>query len=259
MKNWWKSFFIPITAEVMFKPRLGKQTKDEVKMILKNIDKRNHQNILDLCCGEGRHSVEFSKKHNVTGLDFSKHFLKRARAKLGIQKNIKFIQGDMKCLSNYFKPATFDVAVSLYNSFGYFDKKSDDQKVLNEVNKVLKPNGFFIINTLNGSGVLKRLGHLKPTHNGYELEKNLFMLDSAFFNKFQKRTLSKWTIIDARGNHVKIYRKKFRQNVYDHNELKAMLEKSGFKIIKTWSILSGDKFYEKKSWHQTILAKKIKP
>ena len=31
---------------------------------------------LDLCCGEGRHSIVLAKvKHDVTGLDFSKDFL----------------------------------------------------------------------------------------------------------------------------------------------------------------------------------------
>jgi ubiquinone/menaquinone biosynthesis C-methylase UbiE len=258
MKTWWKTFFKPITADVMFKPRTGKQTKLEVDMILKAIKKNGRLKILDLCCGEGRHSVQFAKKHNVVGLDYSKDFLKVAKSKIGKSERLKFIHGDMKLTSKYFSNESFDLAVSLFNSFGYFDKRSDDLKVLKEVNKVLKLGGIFVINTLNGSGVKTRLGDKKPTHLGYETERNVFMLDHAYFDEKKMRTFANWTIIDARKSKTQIFRSKFGQNVYLHSELKSMLQKSGFKIVKTWGILSGEKFNEKKSWHQTIVAMKVK-
>jgi ubiquinone/menaquinone biosynthesis C-methylase UbiE len=47
--------------------------------------------------------------------------------------------------------------VSLHNSFGYFDSRRDDFKMLKEVYRVLRPGGAFVINTLNGGGVAKRL------------------------------------------------------------------------------------------------------
>lgn len=258
MKNWWKTFFKPITAEVMFKPRMGKQTKLEVDMILEKIKAKQKIDILDLSCGEGRHSVEFAKKHNVVGLDYSKDFLKVAKSRIGKSKNLKFIHGDMKFTSKYFDPESFDLVVSLYNSFGYFDKRSDDKKVIKEVNKVLKPGGLFIINTLNGTGVKARLGDQKPTSLGYEIEKNVFMIDHAIFDAKKMRTFSNWTIIDARKSKTKIFRNKFNQNVYLHNELKSILRESGFKVITTWGLLTDKNFDEKKSWHQTILAMKVK-
>lgn len=258
MKNWWKTFFTPITAVVMFKPRMGKQTKREVNTILKSIKKGSILDVLDLCCGEGRHSVEFAKKHNVIGLDYSKNFLKVARSKVGKSNRLKFIHGDMKLTSKYFSNESFDLVVSLYNSFGYFDKRSDDLQVLKEVNKVLKPGGFFVINTLNGSAVKNKLGHKKITRVGFEADRNVFMLDQAYFDNIKMRTFSSWTIVDARKSKTQIFRKKFSQNVYLHKELKTMLQKTGFRIIKTWGILSGEKFNEKISWHQTIVAKKVK-
>jgi ubiquinone/menaquinone biosynthesis C-methylase UbiE len=260
-KNWWKTFFKPLTAEVMFKPRLGKQTAREVEKVLSEINPREKLNILDLCCGEGRHSLLFAKKHQTVGLDYSKNFLKVAKSKIGKSKslkaNLKFIHGDMKLTSKYFPVNSFDLVVSMYNSFGYFDQRADDFKVLKEVCTVLKPGGHFVINTLNATGVGLHLGDQKPTGIGNEVEKNVFVLDNAYFDKKQKKTFSDWKIIDARTSKAKIFRGQFVQNVYTHKELKLFLKKAGFKIIKSWGALHGTELDEKTSWHQTILARKI--
>ncbi len=260
-KTWWKTFFKPLTAEVMFKPRLGKQTAREVEKVLSEMPSVKKLKILDLCCGEGRHSLLFGKKHHTIGLDYSKNFLNVAKSKIGNSKllnsNLKFIHGDMKLTSKYFQKNNFDLVTSMYNSFGYFDKRSDDFKVLTEACKVLKPGGHFVVNTLNGSGVDVHLGDQKPTGIGSEVEKNLFILDNAYFDKKEKRTYSDWKIVDARKPKTQIFRGHFIQNVYTHAELKALLKKAGFKIIKTWGALHGTDFDEKTSWHQTILAQKI--
>lgn len=261
-KNWWKTFFKPLTAEVMFKPREGRITKSEVDKVLSEINSQKKMNILDLCCGEGRHSLIFAKKHTVTGLDYSNDFLKVANAKLkkskSLKENLKFIHGNMKFTSKYVPKNHFDLVTSMYNSFGYFDTRAEDFKVLQEVNTVLKVGGHFVVNTLNGAGVAFHLGDQKPTGIGSEVEKNLFILDNAYLDKKEMRTYSDWKIIDARTSKTKIFRGHFIQNVYTHKELQSLLKKAGFKIVKTWGALHGTDFDEKTSWHQTILAKKIK-
>ncbi len=241
----------------MFKPREGKQTHLEVNEVLKQIgNNKKNLEILDMCCGEGRHSIFFAKMgHKVFGLDFSNHFLKMARSRAKKARlPIKFIKGDMKLASNYFLKSQFDVVVSLYNSFGYFDKRSDDFKTLKEVNKVLKPGGYFVINTLNANAVKIRLE--KQYSMGYEISKNLFMIDEAFLDLKKMRTNSNWTIIDARKQKTSIFRGSFQQNVYTHKEMKKMLKKAGFKVVRTWGTLQGGPFDENKSWHQTVLAQK---
>ncbi len=82
------------------------------------------------------------------------------------------------------------------------------------------------------------------------------MLDHAHLDLKKMRTHAKWTIIDARKKKTAIFRREFAQNVYTHKELKAILKKNGFRIVKTWGLLIGEVFNEKKSWHQTILAQK---
>ena len=256
MKDWWKTFFKPITGEIMFKSREGKTAKQEVKQILSQIDAHGKLKILDLCCGEGRHSIVLAKmKHDVTGLDFSKDFLAVATKKSKRAKvNIKFVRGDMKLTSKYFPKNSFDLVVSLFNSFGYFDKRSDDFETIKEINKILKPDGFLIINTLHAGGVKVRLN--KPLSTGYEVQRNVFMIDQVSFDPKKMKTHAIWKIIDVRKkNKVKIFRGSFQQNIYSHQEMKEMLKTAGFSVVKTWGMLPGGEF-KKNSWHQTVLAQK---
>lgn len=256
-KNWWKTFFKPITTEVMFKSREGQQTVIEIDEVLRQTKIKEPCSVLDLACGEGRHSIELAKRgFDVIGLDYNKNFLDVAKIRAQVNKlEAGFVRGDMKLTSKYFEKNSFDLVVSLYNSFGYFDKRSDDFKVIKEVGKVVKPGGYFVINTINGAGAKHRLA--KPMNAGYEISKNVFMIDQANLDLKKMRTNSFWTIIDARKKKTEITRGAFSQNVYSHPEMKAMLKKAGFRVVTTWGILQGGKFDEKTSWHQTVVAQKI--
>jgi hypothetical protein len=52
-----------------------------------------------------------------------------------------------------------------------------------------------------------------------------------------------WTIVDARKKKIPIFRNSFEQNVYSHKEMKVMLKKVGFRVVKTWGVLQGEAFY----------------
>ena len=119
----------------------------EVSFILKQMKLKKKSAILDLCCGPARHSLVLVKKgFSVTGYDFSKEYLKEAQEKAKkLKLNINLVCGDMRKLK--FKNE-FDAALNLFTSFGYFQKFSDDMKVLKGVNKALKPKGLFLIDII---------------------------------------------------------------------------------------------------------------
>lgn len=255
MSEWWQDFFIPVTGEIMFKPRAG-ISKIEVEQVVREAKISKHARVLDLACGVGRHSIEFAKKNfDVVGLDFSKHYLADAnRSAQKAKTKVTFIEGDMKNLRPHFQSSSFDLVVSLYNSFGYFKTRNDDFRMLREVFRVIKPGGKFVLNTLNGEGVKTALKN--PVSIGREPIQNVFMIDAARFDEKKFQTKSEWTIIDARKSKTKIHRLKFQQNAYTHQELTALLKKVGFKIETTWGLLHGGKFDSHKTWHQTIVAVK---
>lgn len=94
--------------------------------------------MLDLCCGPGRHVLEFARRgFRVTGVDRTQRYLEAARATaLSEGLAVELVQADMRDFS---RPPTFDLALNLFSSFGYFAEAADDLQVLKNLNASLAP------------------------------------------------------------------------------------------------------------------------
>jgi SAM-dependent methyltransferase len=255
-KDWWRTFFGPLAGIVMFEPKAA-QSRAEAELVLRRARVRPGARILDLACGVGRHSLAFAALgHEVVGLDYSKPYLAAARAaarKAGLAGRLRFVEGDMRRATRHVGRGGFDLAVSLYNSFGYFDRRADDRQVLDEAFRALEPGGAFVLNTLHAGGV--RVVLAAPRQLGREPLPDVFMLDHARYDARRRRTLCTWTIIDARKSRARIVRHSFGQNVYSHADMKAMLRAAGFRVERVWGLLGGARF-SPRAWHQTLVARK---
>jgi len=103
--------------------------------------KESYKTILDVACGNGRlHKFLRSYGFEVYGIDINKHLISLAkRENKGFENN--YLIADMR----YFDlKRKFDVCISWFSSFGYFDDK-DNLKVLKNISKHLKSNGIFIL------------------------------------------------------------------------------------------------------------------
>jgi SAM-dependent methyltransferase len=108
--------------------------------------------VLDLGCGAGRYSVALQARGaRVVGLDRSAPLLAAAAA-AGV---VLRVQADMRWLP--FTAAAFDAVVSMFTSFGYFATAGEDQRVLAEVARVLRPGGDFVLDTFNTALVRRSL------------------------------------------------------------------------------------------------------
>jgi 2-polyprenyl-3-methyl-5-hydroxy-6-metoxy-1,4-benzoquinol methylase len=85
--------------------------------------------VLDLCCGDGRCSIALAKKgFRVTGVDRTAYLLNKARARTrSASLKIEWVREDMR---DFVRPAAFDLVISMFTSFGYFDDKGEDLRVL---------------------------------------------------------------------------------------------------------------------------------
>lgn len=88
----------------------------------------------------------------VVGFDLSKDLLIEAR-KLAEPPEIHWVRGDMRQLP--FRDGAFGLVVNFFTAFGYFQEERENAHVLSEVQRVLKPNGVFLLDFLNKSQVLK--------------------------------------------------------------------------------------------------------
>ena len=109
--------------------------------------------VLDLCCGHGRHAVLLAKAGlTMTGLDLSAQYLEQAASNAeaaGVE--LELVCSDMRQVPF---EGRFDAVINLFTSFGYLDSDAEDMKVLHQVSKALKPGGTFLIDLINRDWVV---------------------------------------------------------------------------------------------------------
>lgn len=122
--------------------------KSEKIMFDKYIPKNSQ--ILDLGCGAGRTTINMFKigYKNIVGLDISDKFIEFAiNYCISNKLEIPFVCGDATNLS--YEDNQFDAVIFSYNGLMCIPGKSNRDKVLKEVYRVLKTNGVFIFTAHN--------------------------------------------------------------------------------------------------------------
>jgi SAM-dependent methyltransferase len=99
--------------------------------------------VLDLCCGPGRCSLALAARGlQITGVDRTKFLLDKARAfSRAARLKIEWVQEDMRDFS---RADSYDLALSMYTSFGYFENRGEDEQVLLNVLHSLRSRGVLL-------------------------------------------------------------------------------------------------------------------
>jgi SAM-dependent methyltransferase len=127
--------------ELFLEPIQPAQTAHEVAFVARWLPLPAYTTVLDLCCGQGRHTRLLAEVgYRMTGVDRDEAALAAAR-RLSDER-ITYIQGDMRQLDVV--AGTFDAIVCLWQSFGYFDPAANTE-VLRQINRKLKPKGRLIL------------------------------------------------------------------------------------------------------------------
>lgn len=100
--------------------------------------------VLDIASGEGYGSALLAKvAERVVGVDVSEEAVTHAKVRYGVHKNLEFHVGS--CTDIPAATGTFDVVVS----FETIEHIDDYEKMLDEIKRVLKPDGILIISSPN--------------------------------------------------------------------------------------------------------------
>lgn len=111
--------------------------------------------VLDLCCGEGRATLEMARRgHRVLGIDADERALAAGRAAAkGEKLNVHFMKADPREI-NY--RGDFDAVLFLDGAFGKLPNDREDLRSLDAVRKALKPGAKLVIDALNREWLLRR-------------------------------------------------------------------------------------------------------
>ncbi len=111
------------------------------------------KNLLEVGCGRGgglSYINRYLKPKSATGIDLSAKAIKFCQKNYA-RENINFLQGNAESLT--FDDNSFDVIINIESSHRYADMDS----FLQEVDRVLKPNGFFLFTDFRQKENLEKL------------------------------------------------------------------------------------------------------
>jgi len=234
----------------------AERTTEEVDFYIKAAKLKQSDEILDLACGHGRHSIELAKRGfvHVTASDYSEVFISKAikdAKDAGVK--ISFIQEDMKKLPYKDK---FNAVLLLFTAFGYFDDETN-KDVLKQIQNSLKPDGRFLIDVVSGEAVIRRFERegVPDRKTGLPLiarqvEMSGHITDeSEWFDKEEQVLHSHREWLDE--GKKKEY--DYYLHVYTMQQYEQMLTGAGFIVDSTWGDTNGNPFSSVDDSSRTII------
>jgi SAM-dependent methyltransferase len=221
--SFWETFY-----PAMFPAERFEATPAQVDQMLA-LTKFDGKDVLDLCCGPGRHSAELAARgFNVTGVDRSPFLLAKARER---RSGVEWVHDDMR---NFVRPGCYDLAINMFTSFGYFEDKEDDLRVLRNIHTSLRDGGVFLIDVIGKEHLAKvfRPAAAFTTPDGTTLVQRHEIFDD------WTRIRNEWILVE--GERAKRFA--FHHTVYSAQELKDRIRAAGFGDVSVYGDLEGREY-----------------
>jgi SAM-dependent methyltransferase len=186
---------------------------------------------IDIGCGTGRYTQAVARRGlHVLGVDLSRVLLKQAVTVTPRQCDTYFVRADMRSLPT---KGPFVMALSLFTSFGYFGSDEEHFKLLNDIQSILIPGGFIVIDLPNCASVVQRV-RLEPDSerqvDDYHIRERRSIEDDG------RRVVKRITI--NTGKEQREYFESVR--LFTQTEMKSMLNESGFRLLQApWGDYNG--------------------
>ncbi len=151
--EWFSTWFDSPYYHILYNNRDMQEAQHFMDRLLAYLHAKPHERILDLACGQGRHSIYINQHgFDVTGIDLSAKSI--AYAKHFSNERLHFDLHDMR---QVYKPAYFDFILNLFTSFGYFENETENVVALAATAESLKPGGKLVIDFMNTDKIINNL------------------------------------------------------------------------------------------------------
>jgi SAM-dependent methyltransferase len=223
MAEWWQDLFDEKYLTLFAEARGPLHTAQEVEglaALLARHGAAGDGEILDLACGYGRIALPLALAgYRVTGYDLSPTLLQRGeQAAFEAGLPVEFHRGDMRRLPQQWT-GRFDAVVNIFTAFGYFEAPEDNQQVLADIARVLKPGGLFIIDVSHRDRIMS---DYRET-DWFEVD-DLLVCTSRHFDPISGMNTEMMLWTDDDGQRHSVF---FKVHIYTATELTLMLRQAG--------------------------------
>ncbi len=248
MAQWYREFFDDLYLRVYQPLEAPEKVRQEVDFIVKALDLPAGAKVLDLCCGQGRHSLELARRgFQVVGVDLSEALLYAARKRAESEGlNVTFLHCDMREIDF---ADDFDAVINMFTSFGYLESEVEDEKVLGKVAQALKSGGKFLMDVVNRDRLVRDF----QAREWHAADEGWLVLEERTFDHLSGRMETRWVCVARDGVR---YERLSSVRLYTASELRTMLERAGLKVTKLFGDYDGSPY----SWDsQRLIIVACKP
>lgn len=226
-----------------------KKIVQEINFLTKHLKTAKVKTILDIGCGTGIYLVGLKKKgFYVEGLDLSESMLKEVRKK---DSKVRLYNQDM---SSFKISKKYDSILCLSSTLASLPKFSLMKKTLKNIFNHLVPKGIFILDLPNHSVEIEESNKIKKQISGKISQ------GKANFTFFSTRNGNRWEQVWSgeiiRNGKKTKFKELWEELIYPPKKLENFFKKIGFKVLKVYGTLDGEKFYKDKSYHKIYVLKK---
>ena len=234
--DWWQSLFnslyLKTDGDVV---ENTVNTVQEVDFLIRAVGLEENDCILDLCCGQGRHSIELGKRgfRNIMGIDRSRYLIRLARRRAReANLNISFREGDVRKLR--LAENSYHCVAVMGNSFGYFDRPEDDLAVLETIKRVLTGGGTLAMDVADGEWMRTNF-----ERRSWEwIDCNHFVCRERSLTSDTERLVSREVVVHAeRGVIADQF---YAERLYSRQRLAQLLDRAGFTKLRFHGELCAD-------------------
>ena len=240
--DWFINWFNSKYYHILYKSRNKNEASNFIQTIISTLSLKSNNSVLDLGCGNGRHSISLSNHFKlVHGIDISSENISLASENK--KENLKFFISDMR---NFDTNTKYDYIFNLFTSFGYFKKNEDNIKVLKSCHYHLNKNGLLFIDFLNSEQIKRTINGLKETKNINGIRFNIL-----------KEIIGDYVIkkIEIKDGEA-TYNFQEKVQLFKIQDFKKLFEISGFEIISSYGDYQMNP-YDPNSSRLILCAKKI--
>ncbi len=214
---------------LVYRQRDDASAHNEIKALFRFLDVTGDGPVLDLCCGAGRHAaVVGGLGFRVFGIDLSPQLLRLAAERPGLVGRLA--RADMRRIP--FADGSFGFVLNLFTSFGYFENDADNEAVLHDAARVLRPGGVLVIDHVNRTTLEKEIvPKSEEKRDGFLIRQQRRIEGNRIFKKID--------VTDPDGQAFS-----FTESVrlYGPDEIAALCRKAGLEKRKILGSFHGEEF-----------------